>query len=183
MARTKTATRSSARTRQKKTSPTRRVQTISPFLWFDSQAEDAAKLYVSIFPNSQILGVSRYGDAGPGPKGTVMTVSFELDGLRFIALNGGPQFKFTEAISFSVNCETQEEVDRYWSKLTAGGGEEGPCGWLKDRFGLSWQVNPRVLGELLSDPDQKKAKRVMEAMLKMKKIDIPTLKRAAQGQS
>jgi predicted 3-demethylubiquinone-9 3-methyltransferase (glyoxalase superfamily) len=112
-----------------------------------------------------------------------MTVSFELDGLRFIALNGGPQFKFTEAISFSVNCETQEEVDRYWSKLTAGGGDAGPCGWLKDRFGLSWQVNPRVLGELLSDPDQKKAKRVMEAMLKMKKIDIPTLKRAAQGQS
>ena len=181
MPRTKTAARGATRTRQQKTSRTKRTQTISPFLWFDSQAEDAAKLYVSIFPNSRILGVSRYGEAGPGPKGTVMTVAFELDGQRFIALNGGPQFKFTEAISFSVECETQEEVDRYWAKLTSGGGEEGPCGWLKDRYGLSWQVNPRVLGELLSDPDQKKAKRVMEAMLKMKKIDIATLKRAAQG--
>ena len=170
-----------AAARPGKTSGSKRVQTISPFLWFDNQAEDAAKLYVSIFPNSRILGVSRYGEAGPGPKGTVMTVSFELDGQRFIALNGGPQFKFTEAISFSIECETQEEVDRYWSKLTAGGGEEGPCGWLKDRFGLSWQVNPRVLGELISDPDPKKAKRAMEAMLKMKKIDIAALKRAAEG--
>ena len=167
--------------RPRKASASKPVQTISPFLWFDSQAEDAAKLYVSVFPNSKILSVSRYGEAGPGPKGTVMTVSFELDGQRFIALNGGPQFKFTEAISFSVNCETQEEVDRYWAKLTAGGGEEGPCGWLKDRFGLSWQVNPRMLGELISDPDPKKAKRAMEAMLKMKKIDIATLKRAVQG--
>jgi predicted 3-demethylubiquinone-9 3-methyltransferase (glyoxalase superfamily) len=181
MPRTKTAARSATRTRQQKPSRSKRTQTISPFLWFDNQAEDAAKLYVSIFPNSRILGVSRYGEAGPGPKGTVMTVNFELDGQRFIALNGGPQFKFTEAISFSVECETQEEVDRYWTKLTAGGGEEGPCGWLKDKYGLSWQVNPRVLGELLSDPDQKKAKRVMEAMLKMKKIDIATLKRAAQA--
>lgn len=180
MAKTKTAARRSTRTRRK-TSGSRRVQTISPFLWFDNQAEDAAKLYVSIFPNSRILGVSRYGEAGPGPKGTVMTVSFELDGQRFIALNGGPQFKFTEAISFSIDCETQEEVDRYWATLTAGGGEEGQCGWLKDRYGLSWQVNPRVLGELLSDPDPKKAKRTMDAMLKMKKIDIATLKRAAQS--
>ena len=182
MPRTKTAARSATRTRQQKSSRSKRAQTISPFLWFDNQAEDAAKLYVSIFPNSRILGVSRYGEAGPGPKGTVMTVSFELDGQRFIALNGGPQFKFTEAISFSIECETQEEVDRYWAKLTAGG-EEGPCGWLKDKYGLSWQVNPRVLGELLSDPDHKKAKRVMEAMLKMKKIDIATLKRAAESRS
>jgi predicted 3-demethylubiquinone-9 3-methyltransferase (glyoxalase superfamily) len=181
MARAKTAARSRTGTRRQKTQRSKRVQTISPFLWFDNQAEDAATLYVSIFPNSRILGVSRYGDAGPGPKGTVMTVSFELDGQRFIALNGGPQFKFTEAISFSIDCETQEEVDRYWTKLTAGGGEEGPCGWLKDRFGLSWQVNPRALGELLSDPDPRKAKRAMDAMLKMKKIDIATLKRAAQG--
>ncbi|MDQ4079603.1 MAG: VOC family protein [Gemmatimonadota bacterium] len=181
MATTKKAARSATRTRQQKSSRSERVQTISPFLWFDNRAEDAAKFYVSIFPNSRILGVSRYGEAGPGPKGTVMTVSFELDGQRFIALNGGPQFTFTEAISFSVNCETQEEVDRYWSKLTSGGGEEGPCGWLKDRYGLSWQVNPRVLGELVSDPDPTKAKRAMEAMLKMKKIDIATLQRAAQG--
>jgi predicted 3-demethylubiquinone-9 3-methyltransferase (glyoxalase superfamily) len=181
MPRTRTATRSSTRARKQKAPASKRVQTISPFLWFDNQAEEAAKLYVSVFPNSKILGVARYGEAGPGPKGTVMTVTFELDGQRFIALNGGPQFKFTEAVSFSVDCETQEEVDRYWSKLTAGGGEEGPCGWLKDRYGLSWQVNPRALGELLSDPDQKKAKRAMEAMLKMKKIDIATLERAARG--
>ena len=181
MPRTKTAARNATGTRQRKPSRSKRAQTISPFLWFDSQAEDAAKLYVSIFPNSRILEVSRYGEAGPGPKGTVMTVAFELDGQRFIALNGGPQFKFTEAVSFSVECETQEEVDRYWAKLTAGGGEEGPCGWLKDKYGLSWQVNPRVLGQLLSDPDQKKAKRVMEAMLKMKKIDIAGLERAADG--
>ena len=181
MARVKTASRGSTGTRRSKPSGRKRVQTISPFLWFDTQAEEAAKLYVSTFPNSKILDVSRYGEVGPGPKGAVMTVSFELDGQRFIALNAGPQFKFTEAISFSINCETQEEVDRYWAKLTAGGGKEGPCGWLKDRYGLSWQVNPRVLGELLSDPDQKKAKRVMEAMLKMKKIDIATLKRAAES--
>jgi predicted 3-demethylubiquinone-9 3-methyltransferase (glyoxalase superfamily) len=153
------------------------IQKISPFLWFDNQAEQAAKFYVSVFPNSKIVGVSRYGDGGPGPKGTVMTVTFELHGQRFIALNGGPQFTFTEAISFSVDCKTQEEVDRYWEKLSDGG-EEGPCGWLKDRYGLSWQINPTVLGQMLSDPDPEKAKRAMEAMLKMKKIDIAALERA-----
>jgi predicted 3-demethylubiquinone-9 3-methyltransferase (glyoxalase superfamily) len=153
---------------------------ISPFLWFDNQAEQAANFYVSVFPNSRIKKTSRYGDAGPGPKGSVMVVEFELDGQTFIALNGGPQFKFTEAISFSVECKTQKEVDEYWEKLTAGG-EPGPCGWLKDRYGLSWQVNPTVLGELLSDPDPKKSKRVMEAMLQMKKIDIAGLKRAYEA--
>jgi predicted 3-demethylubiquinone-9 3-methyltransferase (glyoxalase superfamily) len=153
---------------------------ISPFLWFDTQAEEAANLYVRIFPNSKIVTIARYGEAGPGPKGSVMTVVFELDGKEFIALNGGPQFKFTEAISFSVDCKSQEEVDRYWSKLSDGG-EEGPCGWLKDKYGLSWQINPTVLGEMLSDPDPEKSKRVMEAMLKMKRIDIEGLRKAHQG--
>jgi predicted 3-demethylubiquinone-9 3-methyltransferase (glyoxalase superfamily) len=153
---------------------------ISPFLWFDTQAEEAARFYVSVFPNSRIVTTTRYGEAGPGPKGSVMTVVFELDGQEFIALNGGPQFKFTEAISFSIDCKTQQEVDEYWTKLTRGG-EEGPCGWLKDKYGLSWQVNPTRLGQLLSDPDAKKSKRVMEAMLKMKKIDIATLEHAAAG--
>jgi predicted 3-demethylubiquinone-9 3-methyltransferase (glyoxalase superfamily) len=155
------------------------MQKITPFLWFDTQAEEAARFYTSIFPNSRIVTVARYGEAGPGPKGSVMTVEFELDGQRMIALNGGSQFKFTEAISLSVDCNTQEEVDRYWNKLSQDG-RESQCGWLKDRYGLSWQVNPTVLGELLADPDPKKAKRVMEAMLKMKKIDIAALKRAAQ---
>jgi predicted 3-demethylubiquinone-9 3-methyltransferase (glyoxalase superfamily) len=155
---------------------------ITPFLWFDTQAEEAAKFYTSVFPNSKIVTVARYGEAGPGPKGSVMTVEFELDGQRMIALNGGPVFKFTEAISLSVDCETQEEVDHYWEKLSQGG-EQAPCGWLKDKYGLSWQVNPTVLGELLSSPDAKKAKRVMEAMLKMKKIDIAALKAAAEAAS
>ena len=155
---------------------------ISPFLWFDTQAEEAANYYVSIFDNSRIVSTSRYSDAGPGPKGSVMTVEFELEGLSFIALNGGPQFRFNEAVSFSVDCGSQEEVDAYWDKLTADGGEPGPCGWLKDKFGLSWQINPRILGQLLSDPDRAKAKRVMEAMLKMSKIDIPALQRAAAGE-
>ena len=155
------------------------MQKITPFLWFDTQAEEAAKFYTSIFPNSRIVTMARYGEAGPGPKGSVMTVVFELDGQRLIALNGGPQFKFTEAISLSVDCKTQEEVDHYWTRLSQGG-QESMCGWLKDRYGLSWQVNPTLLGELLADPDPKKAKRVMEAMLKMKKIDIAALKRAAQ---
>ncbi len=150
------------------------MKKITPFLWFDSQAEEAAKFYVSIFKNSKIVSVTRYGEAGPGPKGSVMTVVFQLDGQDFIALNGGPHFKFTEAISFSVDCKSQEEVDDYWEKL-AGGGEEGPCGWLKDKYGLSWQVNPTILGEMLSDPDPQKAKEVMEAMLKMKKIVIEDL--------
>jgi predicted 3-demethylubiquinone-9 3-methyltransferase (glyoxalase superfamily) len=150
---------------------------IKPFLWFDNQAEDAAKFYVSIFKNSRIKTVNRYGEAGPGPKGSVMTVVFELDGQEFIALNGGPHFKFNESISFSVECKTQEEVDEYWSKLTLGG-QEVQCGWLKDKYGLSWQVNPTILGEMLSDPDSQKSKRVMEAMLKMKKIEIAGLKQA-----
>ncbi|HEY6209057.1 MAG TPA: VOC family protein [Gemmatimonadales bacterium] len=155
---------------------------ISPFLWFDTQAEEAARFYVSIFKNSKIVKIARYGEAGPGPKGSVMTVAFELEGQEFIALNGGPQFKFTEAISFSVNCQTQKEVDEFWQKLSQGG-EEGPCGWLKDKYGLSWQINPVVLGEMLSDPDPKKSKRVMEAMLKMKKIDIAALKKAYDAAS
>jgi predicted 3-demethylubiquinone-9 3-methyltransferase (glyoxalase superfamily) len=155
---------------------------ITPFLWFDTQAEEAAKFYTSIFPNSKIVTLARYGEAGPGPRGSVMTVVFELDGQRMIALNGGPQFKFTEAISLSVDCKTQEEVDHYWTKLSQGG-QESQCGWLKDRYGLSWQINPTILGELLADPDPKKAKRVMEAMLKMKKIDIAALKAAAEEKS
>jgi predicted 3-demethylubiquinone-9 3-methyltransferase (glyoxalase superfamily) len=157
------------------------MKPITPFLWFDTQAEDAANFYVSIFENSRILNVSRYGEGGPGPKGGVMTVQFELNGQPFIALNGGPQFKFTEAVSFSAQCETQEEVDYYWTTLTAGGGQEGPCGWLKDKYGLSWQVTPTILGTLLSDPDPQKSKRAMEAMLKMKKIEIEPLKRAHEG--
>ncbi len=158
------------------------MQKITPFLWFDNNAEEAAKFYASVFPNSKIRKTARYGEAGPGPKGSVMTVEFELDGQRMIALNGGPQFKFTEAISLSVDCKTQEEVDHYWTKLSQGGKEQ-PCGWLKDKYGLSWQVNPAILGELLSGPDAKKAKRVMEAMLKMKKIDIAALKAAAEAAS
>jgi predicted 3-demethylubiquinone-9 3-methyltransferase (glyoxalase superfamily) len=153
------------------------MQKITPFLWFDGKAEEAMKLYVSIFKNSKVLGVSRYGEAGPGPKGSVMTVRFELDGQEFIGLNGGPQFKFTEAVSFSVDCKTQEEVDELWEKLSEGG-EQGPCGWLKDKYGLSWQIVPAVLGQMLSDPDRKKSKRAMEAMLQMKKIDIAGLQKA-----
>lgn len=158
------------------------MQKITPFLWFDTQAEEAANFYTSIFKNSKIVKVARYGEAGPGPAGTAMTVVFQLEGLEYIALNGGPHFKFTEAISFSVDCETQQEVDWYWSKLTEGGGEESQCGWLKDKFGLSWQINPKILGQMLSDPDPQKAKRVMEAMLKMKKIDIAALQKAYDQQ-
>ena len=154
---------------------------ISPFLWFDTQAEEAANLYVSIFPNSKILASARYGDAGPGPKGSVMTVQFQLDGQEIIALNGRPIYKFTEAFSLSVDCKNQEEVDRYWTMLTANGGQEGPCGWLKDKFGLSWQVTPAILPQMLTDTDRKKATRVMEAMMKMKKIDTAALKRAYEG--
>ena len=153
-------------------------QKITTFLWYDKEAEEAASFYTSIFEDSKILSVTRYGDAGPGPKGTVMTVLFELAGQELIALNGGPHFKFTEAISLSVSCDTQEEIDELWRKLTAGGGEEGPCGWLKDKFGLSWQINPPILAEMLQDPDPEKAKRVMEAMLQMKKIDIARLEEA-----
>jgi len=156
------------------------MQKITPFLWFDTQAEEAAKFYASVFPNSKILKTARYGEAGPGPKGSVMTVEFELDGQRMIALNGGPQFKFTEAISLSVDCKDQKEVDHYWTKLSQGG-QESMCGWLKDKYGLSWQVNPAILGQLLASRDAKKAKRVMEAMLKMRKIDIAALKSAAEA--
>ena len=155
---------------------------ITPFLWYDTQAEEAANFYVSIFKNSKILEVSRYGDAGPGPKGTVMVVSFELDGQKFTALNAGPLFKFTEAISFVVSCESQEEVDYFWEKLTADGGQESMCGWLKDKYGLSWQITPTRLIELMKSDDAAKAQRVMQAMLQMKKIDIATLERAAEQQ-
>ena len=153
------------------------MQKITPFLWFDDKAEEAANFYTSIFKNSKIGSVSRYGEAGPRPKGTAMTVSFQLEGQEFTALNGGPEFNFTEAISFYVNCETQQEVDELWGKLTKGG-EEGPCGWLKDKYGVSWQIIPRVLPEMLQDKDPEKANRVMQAMLQMKKIDIAGLKRA-----
>lgn len=156
------------------------MQKITPFLWFDSQAEEAANHYVSIFRNSRILKVVRFGEAGPGPKGSVMTVAFELDGLQFTALNGGPVFAFTEAISFAVSCETQAEIDTLWEKLTAGG-KESRCGWLKDKYGLPWQLVPAVLPELLNDKDPVKAQRAMQAMMKMGKLDIAALKRAHAG--
>jgi predicted 3-demethylubiquinone-9 3-methyltransferase (glyoxalase superfamily) len=151
---------------------------ITPCLWFDTEGEDAANFYTSVFPNSRIVDVARYGSAGPRPEGTVMMVSFELGGEKFLALNGGPEFTFSEAVSFQVSCKSQEEVDAFWGKLTEGGAE-GPCGWLKDKFGLSWQIVPTRLPELLGDPDREKSQRVMAAMVKMKKIDVPTLERAA----
>lgn len=153
------------------------MQKITPFLWFDHQAEEAMNFYIPIFKNSKVLTVTRYGDAGPGPKGSVMTASFLLDGQEFIALNGGPAFQITPAISFVVNCETQQEVDAFWEQLSADGREE-QCAWLTDKFGVSWQIVPKVLVKLLNDPDPLKAQRVMSAMLKMKKIDIATLERA-----
>jgi predicted 3-demethylubiquinone-9 3-methyltransferase (glyoxalase superfamily) len=156
------------------------MQKLVPCLWFDDQGQEAAEFYTSIFPGSRITNVSYYGEAGPRPAGTVMTVDFELNGQELMALNGGPEFTFSEAISFQVMCESQEEVDDYWSKLSAGG-EEGPCGWLKDRFGLSWQIVPTRLTELLSDPDPDRAQRVMAAMLQMKKIEVPELEAAAEG--
>ncbi len=157
------------------------MQKLVTYLWFDDNAEEAMKFYVSIFKDSKILTTSRYPDGGPGQPGKLMTGTFQLDGQQFHALNGGPQFKFTEAISILVNCETQQEVDDLWAKLTAGGGEESQCGWLKDKFGLSWQIIPTALGEYLGDKDPVKAKRAMEAMLKMKKIDIKALKEARDG--
>jgi predicted 3-demethylubiquinone-9 3-methyltransferase (glyoxalase superfamily) len=150
----------------------------TPCLWFDNQGEEAAEFYTSVFPNSKILDITRYGPVGPGPEGSVMTVRFMLDGQEFVALNGGPEFTFSEAISFQVECGSQEEVDEYWTRLSDGG-SEGPCGWLKDRFGLSWQIVPTALPELLSDPDPGRAQRAMQAMLQMKKIDIAELRRAA----
>jgi predicted 3-demethylubiquinone-9 3-methyltransferase (glyoxalase superfamily) len=152
----------------------------TPCLWFDTDGEAAAELYTSVFPNSKILDVTRYGPAGPRPEGTVMTVSFELDGQKFLALNGGPNFTFNEAVSFQIHCRDQDEVDHYWEKLGEGG-EPGPCGWLKDRFGLSWQVVPNRLPELLGDEDREKANRVMAAMLEMGKIEIAELERAAEA--
>ncbi len=157
------------------------MQKIVPFLWFNDNAEEAINFYTSIFKDSKITKVTRYGDAGPGPKGTVMSATFQLEGQDFYALNGGPHFKFTEAISLFVNCETQAEVDDLWGKLLAGGGKESQCGWLKDKYGLSWQIIPTILGRLLSDPDPEKAKRVMQAMLTMVKIDIAKLQAAYEG--
>jgi predicted 3-demethylubiquinone-9 3-methyltransferase (glyoxalase superfamily) len=153
---------------------------ITPWLWFDTQGEEAAEFYTSLFPNSKIVEVTRYGSANPRQEGTVMTVLFTLDGQRVGALNGGPQHTFNEAVSFMVECADQDEVDRYWDALSEGG-EEGPCGWLKDRFGLSWQIVPKALPELLGDPDREKAQRVMAAMLKMRKIEIAGLEAAAQA--
>ncbi|MBD0290867.1 MAG: VOC family protein [Thermoleophilia bacterium] len=154
------------------------MQKITPCLWFDTEGEDAATFYTSVFPNSRIVEVSRYGEAGPRPAGTVMTVAFELEGQPFVALNGGPDFTFNEAISFQVSCETQAEVDEFWSSLSEGG-QEGPCGWLRDKFGVSWQVIPTALPRLLGDPDHERSQRVMQAMLSMKKIEIDELERAA----
>ena len=156
------------------------MQKNTTFLWFDNQAEEAMNFYTSIFGNSKILNVSRYGDAGPGPKGTVMVGTFQLEGQEFMALNGGPHFKFTEAISLVINCETQEEVDNFWEKLSEGG-QKSQCGWLKDKYGLSWQVVPTILGELMQDKDPEKTNRVMQAVLKMTKLDIATLKQAYEG--
>jgi predicted 3-demethylubiquinone-9 3-methyltransferase (glyoxalase superfamily) len=154
------------------------MQKITPFLWFDGKAEEAMNFYVSIFKNSKVVSVARYGDAGPGPKGTVMSATFQLEGQEFYALNGGPQYKFTPAISLFISCKTQEEVDELWEKLSEGGRTD-QCGWLQDKFGLSWQVIPTILGELLSDKDRAKSNRVMQAMMKMTKIDIKKLKQAA----
>ena len=154
------------------------MQKITPFLWFNDNAEEAAQFYMSVFPHSKLIGMTRYNEAGPGPNGGVMTVEFELDGQRFIALNGGPQFKFSEAVSFVVNCRTQDEVDRFWDRLLEDGGQPVQCGWLRDRFGLSWQVVPTQLNELLQSGDPEQARRVMEAMLKMVKIDLHALEEA-----
>lgn len=160
---------------------------VMPCLWFDTQAEDAANLYCSIFPNSKITTVSRYPDAGQEihkkPAGSVMVVAFEIDGQPFTALNGGPSFKFDEAVSFQIMCETQAEIDHYWGKLTADGGQEGPCGWLKDKFGLSWQVVPAAIPRMMSDPDSRKSARVMNAFMTMKKLDIAALERAYAGEA
>jgi predicted 3-demethylubiquinone-9 3-methyltransferase (glyoxalase superfamily) len=153
------------------------MQKIIPFLWFDDQAEEAVNFYVSIFKNSKVGKLTRYGDAGPGPKGTVMTATFQLDGQEFYALNGGPQFNFTPAMSLFVNCETQQEVDELWDKLSAGG-EKKQCGWLQDRYGVSWQIIPAALGTLMGDQDPERAKRVMHAMLRMTRIDIKALHQA-----
>ncbi|MDQ3430845.1 MAG: VOC family protein [Actinomycetota bacterium] len=155
-------------------------QKIIPNLWFDSEAEEAAGFYTSVFENSRILNVAHYPEGGPGPAGTVMTVEWELDGQRFVGINGGPQFTFSEAVSFQITCETQDEVDYYWDQLSAGG-EEGQCGWLKDRYGLSWQVVPAGMEEVFADPDPQRAQRAMQAMLGMRKLDVAALRSAADG--
>jgi predicted 3-demethylubiquinone-9 3-methyltransferase (glyoxalase superfamily) len=157
------------------------MQKIVPFLWFDSQAEEAAQLYVSLFRNSQIGHVARYGEGGPGPKGRVMTIAFELDGVRFTALNGGPIYQFTEAVSMQVDCEDQAEIDRLWAGLSANGGQPGRCGWLKDRFGLSWQIVPANMGQLVGGDDPAKAGRAMQAMMQMSKLDMAALEKARDG--
>lgn len=157
------------------------MQKITPFLWFDNQAEEAAKFYVAVFKNGRILKTVRTGDAGPGPKGTVLTVAFELHGQQFTALNGGPHFKFTEAISLVVSCETQAEIDALWRQLSADGGKEGRCGWVQDKYGLWWQVVPPVLPELLADQDPARAARTMQAMMQMGKLDIDALQTANRG--
>lgn len=157
------------------------MQKITTFLWFDDQAEEAVNFYTSLFQDAKVLEVSRYGEAGPGPAGEVMVINFQLAGQEFIALNGGPQFKFNEAISLVVNCESQAEVDRLWEELTADGGEESMCGWLKDKYGLSWQIVPTALGKLASDSDPVKAQRVIQAMLQMRKLDIAELQKAYEG--
>lgn len=154
---------------------------ITPSLWFDTRAEEAAEFYVSVFPNSRITRVSYYGEAGPRPAGTVLTVEFSLDGQPYVAINGGPEFTFDEAVSFMIDCADQEEVDHYWSRLVADGGQESQCGWLKDKYGLSWQVVPAELGRLMNDPDPARAQRAMAAMLKMQKIDVAALRAAADG--
>ncbi len=154
------------------------TQKITPFLWFNQEAEEAVNFYVSLFKDSKILSVSRYGDSGPGPKGSVMVVSFQLAGQKFTALNGGPHFKFTEAVSLFVDCESQEEVDTLWSKLTANGGQESQCGWLKDRYGLSWQIVPTRFMQMMQDKDPKRTQRVMQAMMTMKKFDLARLEQA-----
>ena len=156
------------------------MQRITPFLWFNDNAEQAVNHYLSVFKNSKITSITHYGDAGPGPKGSVMTLAYQLDGQEFVAINGGPTYTITPAISFVVNCDTQEEIDYYWEKLTDGG-QEIQCGWLQDKFGVSWQIVPPLLIELINDPDKAKADRVMQAMLKMIKLDINALKEAAKG--
>ena len=180
MSATNAAQTATAQSKNERTAPRRHK--ITTFLWFDNNAEEAVNFYVSIFKNSRIQATTRYGEIGPGPKGTVMTIAFELDGQEFTALNGGPQFKFTEAVSLVVHCKTQEEVDYFWEKLSEGG-EKIECGWLKDKYGLAWQIVPNVLFELLEQSDEQKSQRVMKAMMQMKKLDIQGLKQAAgEGQ-
>jgi predicted 3-demethylubiquinone-9 3-methyltransferase (glyoxalase superfamily) len=157
------------------------MQKITPFLWFDDQAEEAARFYASIFDNSKVGSITHYSEGGPRPKGTVMTVEFQLDGQDFVALNGGPMFKFTEALSLSVSCSDQKEIDYFWQKLAADGGRYQPCGWLKDKYGLSWQVTPKTLPAMLQDKDPAKAQRVMNAVMEMEKIDLATLEKAYRG--